>query len=215
MSIVSGVAIALCFPHPGYLFLHRIIPHSSSTILKSAFSSRTSAVKGASQVFETKQARRLLSTHSTRMSTMAEASDNITEQKNSYIDKLALILVNEKRQQLVARSKGKKAFFTPGGKREGNESDTDALCRECKEELTISLKRESIKKYGVFQAQAFGKPHGTMVRMTCYTSDFTGDLKPQNEVEELRWIDSSCARELLTETGIMIQEDLKKKGIID
>ena len=71
---------------------------------------------------------------------------------NKFIDKLALILVRD-RQQLVARTRGKTAFFTPGGKREAGESDEQALTRECKEELTIDLVASSVKPYGVFEAQ--------------------------------------------------------------
>lgn len=132
----------------------------------------------------------------------------------AFIDKLALILIKN-RKQLVVRSRGKEAFFTPGGKREEGESDEDALCRECKEELTIDIKRGSIKPYGVFQAQAFGKPEGTMVRMTCYAADYTGDLKASAEIEELKWISSDFEHKQLTVTGIMILEDLKAKGLID
>jgi 8-oxo-dGTP diphosphatase len=134
---------------------------------------------------------------------------------SSYIDKLALILVRSRRQ-LVARSKGKSVFFTPGGKREGDESDEQALCRECKEELTVDLIRESIQPYGVFEAQAFGKAPGTSVRMTCYTADYVGTLQASEEVEELQWIQSSdCSPEKLTLAGKMILEDLKKKNLID
>ena len=186
MSTIARATIALCLPRSGHLF---IIP------------------KGNPQV--------RLHIKPSLTPLMAEVNSNNSESERSYIDKLALVLLNDKRQQLVARSKGKTAFFTPGGKREGNESDVDALCRECKEELTVNLTRESIKKYGVFEAQAFGKPVGTMVRMTCYTSDFDGDLTPQSEIEELKWINSSCPREILTETGIMILEDLKEKNLID
>ena len=132
----------------------------------------------------------------------------------SFIDKLALVLVRN-RLQLVARSKGKTAFFTPGGKREPGESDECALLRECKEELTIDLVQGTIKPYGVFQAQAFGKPEGTMVRMTCYTADFEGTLEPSQEIEEIRWITSKCEHELLTVTGVMILDDLKAKDMID
>lgn len=132
----------------------------------------------------------------------------------SYIDKLALILIRD-RKQLVARTKGKTAFFTPGGKREAGESDEQALVRECYEELTISLNRATIQSYGVFEAQAFGKPEGTMVRMTCYTADFEGTLTPSNEIEELRWIDSACPDSDLSITGVMILEDLKAKGLVD
>eukprot|EP00547_Thalassionema_nitzschioides_P000629 CAMPEP_0194212626 /NCGR_PEP_ID=MMETSP0156-20130528/12670_1 /TAXON_ID=33649 /ORGANISM="Thalassionema nitzschioides, Strain L26-B" /LENGTH=134 /DNA_ID=CAMNT_0038940497 /DNA_START=87 /DNA_END=491 /DNA_ORIENTATION=- len=133
----------------------------------------------------------------------------------AFIDKLALVLVRN-RQQLVVRSKGKTAFFTPGGKREKGESDEQALCRECKEELTIDLVKESIAPYGVFEAQAFGKPTGTMVRMTCYTADdFLGELQPNEEVEELRWVKSDFSREKLTVTGEMILDDLKRKDLID
>ena len=106
-------------------------------------------------------------------------------------------------------------FFTPGGKREGKETDIQALVRECKEELTIDLKPGSIQPYGTFQAQAFGKPSGTMVRITCYTADFEGDLKPNEEVEELAWIQSNFSPDKLTLTGTMILEDLKQKGLID
>ena len=44
---------------------------------------------------------------------------------------------------------------------------------------------ETMKPYGVFQAQAFGKPEGTMVRMTCYTASYTGTLTASSEIEEL------------------------------
>ena len=131
-----------------------------------------------------------------------------------YIDKLALILVRG-RQQLVAKSRGKNVYFTPGGKREPGETDIQALCRECKEELTVDLVQNTIRPYGVFEAQAFGKPEGTMVRMTCYMADFAGELKPSEEVEELAWIDSSFDKEKLSVTGIMILEDLKQNDLID
>mmetsp|Transcript_6893 Transcript_6893/g.9005 ORF Transcript_6893/g.9005 Transcript_6893/m.9005 type:complete len:181 (-) Transcript_6893:282-824(-) len=132
----------------------------------------------------------------------------------SNIDKLALVLVRD-RKQLVARSKGKTAFFTPGGKREGTETDEEALCRECKEELTVDLIQSTIRPYGVFSAQAFGKPEGTMVRLTCYSADYQGTLCPNEEIEELRWITSDCPASDLTVTGIMLLEDLKSKDMID
>ncbi|CAE8614613.1 unnamed protein product, partial [Polarella glacialis] len=128
-------------------------------------------------------------------------------------DKLALVLVQD-RKQLVARTRGKDAFFTPGGKREAGESDEEALLREVKEELDVGLRRDSIKPYGVFQAQAFGKPEGTMVRMTCYEADYDGSLTPSNEIEELKWITSND-KGLLSVTGVMIVEDLVAKGLID
>jgi 8-oxo-dGTP diphosphatase len=132
----------------------------------------------------------------------------------SFIDKLALILVRDRRQ-LVARTAGKAAFFTPGGKREPGETDPQALCRECQEELTIQLKPDTIQPYGVFQAQAFGKPEGTMVRMTCYTAEFSGTLQPSEEVEELKWIRSDFSPDKLTVTGQMILADLKERDLID
>lgn len=132
----------------------------------------------------------------------------------TYIDKLALILVRN-RQQLVARSRGKMVFFTPGGKREPGESDIQALRRECKEELTVDLIPGTIQPYGTFSAEAFGKPKGTMVRMSCFIADYEGTLTPNEEVEELAWIQSDCPDEKLTITGKMILKDLKDKNLID
>ena len=95
------------------------------------------------------------------------------------------------------------------------ETDHAALIRECKEELTVDLRPASIEPYGVFQAQAFGKPQGVMVRMTCFTASFDGQLAPSEEIEELKWITSDFDPELLTVTGRMILADLKEKGLVD
>ena len=148
---------------------------------------------------------------------MSSTADEI-----KHIDKLALILINSKREQLVARSYGKSVFYTPGGKREPDESDEEALIRECREELSVELSKSTIESYGIFEAQAYGKPEGTMVRITCYREvPRDAELRLEKlvtaseEVEELKWINSSFDREKLTVTGIMILDDLKEKALID
>lgn len=104
----------------------------------------------------------------------------------TFIDKLAWIYINDK-QILSTRSKNKDTYYIPGGKREGNETDNEALIREVKEELDIDVLPETIKHVGTFEAQAHGKPEGTVVRMTCYSSNFTGDISPMSEIEEIVW----------------------------
>lgn len=158
-------------------------------------------------------------------SSMSMASAN--EASTTFIDKLALILINSDNKQLVARSTGKSVFYTPGGKREQGETDEEALLRECVEELSVNLLTATnapatIESYGTFQAQAYGKPEGTMVRMSCYRVtpreaelELESLVKASAEIEELKWIGSDFDREMLTVTGIMILDDLKEKGLID
>jgi len=106
------------------------------------------------------------------------------------IDKLAYIkIVN--RQILVTRSRGiKDTFYIPGGKREGTENDHQALIREVQEELTVMLKPETIEYIGTFEAQAHNKAEGIIVKMTCYTADYDGELTPASEIEEIGWFTS-------------------------
>jgi 8-oxo-dGTP diphosphatase len=117
--------------------------------------------------------------------------------EKSYIDKLAFIEIRD-RKVLETRSYGKDKWYIPGGKRESGESDQEALIREIKEELLADLIPETIKHYGTFEAQAHGKPEGTVVRMTCYTADYSGTLSPSAEVEKLDWFDSS-KRKMVTQ----------------
>lgn len=106
--------------------------------------------------------------------------------EKNYIDKLAWIYIKDKKI-LSTRSRGKDTYYIPGGKREGIETDQEALTREINEELSVDLVPETIKHVGTFEAQAHGKPEGTVVRMTCYSSDFNGEIKPAAEIEEVVW----------------------------
>lgn len=132
--------------------------------------------------------------------------------KKNYIDKLAYIYVKDGKV-LVTLSKGKDIWYIPGGKREEGESDKEALIREVKEELQIDLTPNSIKKYGVFEAQAHGKPEGTTVRMTCYTSGFWGEIKPDSEIEKISYFNYSQKRKT-SPVDHLIFDDLYKKGLI-
>jgi len=103
------------------------------------------------------------------------------------IDKLAYIRL-ENGKILSTRSKGKDKWYIPGGKREEGESDHIALIREIKEELSVDLKMETLKYIGVFQAQADSHPEGVLVKMTCYSGDYEGELMADSEIEELGWL---------------------------
>jgi 8-oxo-dGTP diphosphatase len=103
------------------------------------------------------------------------------------IDKVAWLYVREK-QLLSARSRGKKSYYIPGGKRERGESDAQALIREIKEELSVDILPETIEFVDEFRAQADGKPEGTLVRMSCYRAEFQGEVAASAEIEEVVWI---------------------------
>ncbi|MGF1734210.1 NUDIX hydrolase [Photobacterium satsumensis] len=115
---------------------------------------------------------------------------------NKVIDKLAWVLIHDGKL-LTVRSKGKELFYLPGGKRETGESDEQALIREIKEELSVDLVANTIKYVETFTAQADGKKQGVSVKLTCYFSEYSGELQPDAEIAEFKYVDgrdeSSCS----------------------
>ncbi|WP_299681812.1 NUDIX domain-containing protein [uncultured Dokdonia sp.] len=105
----------------------------------------------------------------------------------ALIDKIALIETKD-RSILSTRSKGKEKYYIPGGKREGQETDTETLIREIKEELSVSIDPVSISYFGTFTAPSDGAPQGVQVQMTCYTATYTGTLTANSEIEEIVWL---------------------------
>ncbi len=106
------------------------------------------------------------------------------------IDKVALIHIQDQKI-LSTLSKNKDTFYLPGGKRENNESDIDCLKREIKEELDVDIVDDSIKFLGCFEAPAHGHPDGVIVKMLCYFANYSGTLKPNNEIEFFQWLQYS------------------------
>ena len=128
------------------------------------------------------------------------------------IDKIALIYLKNGKI-LTTLSKGKDTYYLPGGKREGSETDAETLIRELREELSIQIFPETIAPYGVFEAQAHGKAEGVLVRMSCYTAEFEGELKPANEIAELDWF-TYKDKEKTSAVDQIIFDDLKQKGLL-
>ena len=129
------------------------------------------------------------------------------------IDKIAFIYIKDGKI-LSTLSKGKDTYYIPGGKREGNETDEETLIIECKEELTINIKKDTIKYYGTFEAQAHGKTEGIIVKMTCYIAEFEGKLKPDSEIQEMIWLDYSNLNVKISPVDQLIFKDLFENGLI-
>jgi 8-oxo-dGTP pyrophosphatase MutT (NUDIX family) len=107
------------------------------------------------------------------------------------IDVVAWICVRDARL-LVTRTRGRDAYYLPGGKRELGESDWQALARETREELDIELVAETLSLVSVVEAPAHAAPTGTRVRMICYQAEPAAaapSLSARGEVEEIAWLD--------------------------
>ena len=130
----------------------------------------------------------------------------------TVIDKVAFLYLKDGKI-LSTRSKGKDKYYIPGGKREARETDIETLVREVKEELSVDIIESSAKFYGVFEAQAHGKAEGVIVRMTCYTAEYTGELKADSEIAEIVWLTIEDI-EAVSPVDKLIMADLHEKGLL-
>lgn len=128
------------------------------------------------------------------------------------IDKLAWLHVVNHRI-LSTRSRGKNTYYIPGGKRENGESDSQALIREIREELSVELVPDQLRFVGTFEAQADGKPGGVVVRMTCYEGPYSGALFPASEIEQMSWL-RYADRERSSAVDKVIFDWLFERGLI-
>ena len=128
------------------------------------------------------------------------------------IDKLTLLYVKDKRV-LFVRSSGKEIFYTVGGKREAIETDEEALIREVKEEIGVDLITDTIKYLNTFTDKADGKEN-TIVKLTCYSADFTGTPTPNSEIEEIGWLNTKD-KEKTSPTGVLVLDWLHDRELID
>lgn len=130
----------------------------------------------------------------------------------NIIEKLAWIEITNK-TILSTRSFGREKFYIPGGKRESDETDKEALVREIKEELTVSLIEDSIEFIGTFEAQADNQKIGTIVKMICYSAKYIGVLEASSEIEEISWLNSSDTYRI-SEVDKLIFRWLKTQDLI-
>ncbi len=130
----------------------------------------------------------------------------------AVIDKVAFLYLQDGKI-LSTRSKGKDKYYIPGGKREAGETDIETLVREVKEELSVDIIESSAKLYGVFEAQAHGKAEGVIVKMTCYTAEYTGELKADSEIAEIVWL-TMADIESVSPVDKHIMADLHEKGLL-
>ena len=130
------------------------------------------------------------------------------------INKIAFIYIKDNKV-LSSLSKGKDTYYIPGGKKENNETDEETLIRECKEELTIDIIKDTIKYYGTFEAQAHGKEDGILVKVTCYTAEFEGKITPSSEIGEVMWLDYTNLNVKISSVNKLILKDLYDKHLIN
>jgi 8-oxo-dGTP pyrophosphatase MutT (NUDIX family) len=140
------------------------------------------------------------------------ASTVVTTSENSIV-KAAWLCVRDRRV-LAARSKGKSAFYLPGGKPEKGETIGDALIREVKEELCVDLVPASIAFVRHFTAQAHGKSAGTTLRMDCFSADYVGEISPSNEIEEVAWL-TYADHDKGSAAFKLVLDELRAHGAID
>lgn len=99
-----------------------------------------------------------------------------------FFASVAYIVIMD-RKLLLVRSKGKKAFYMPGGKLEAGETDAQALAREVAEEISLTLDQATLSLFGVFTAAAYGEGEGVTVELRVYSGEHSGDVRIGSEIE--------------------------------
>ncbi|HSX17050.1 MAG TPA: NUDIX domain-containing protein [Patescibacteria group bacterium] len=121
------------------------------------------------------------------------------------------------RKVLVERSKGKEYFIHPGGKIEPGETPQQAVIRELKEEFQIDVAAEDLELFDQNSAPAANSPEVDVHMHVYLVKKWRGDIKPDSEVEEIRWLTSAVPQDI--KVGSIMEHEtipkLKAEDLID
>jgi 8-oxo-dGTP diphosphatase len=136
--------------------------------------------------------------------------------KTHDIYKASGILIVD-RKVLVERSKGKEYFIHPGGKIEPGETSKQAVIRELKEEFQIDVAEEDLKPFDKNSAPAANSPEVYVHMEVFIVEKWQGEIKPDSEVEEIRWLISKIPDDI--KIGSIMEHEtipkLKAEDLID
>lgn len=100
----------------------------------------------------------------------------------------AALLIGPDGRALLVRKRGTTAFMQPGGKIDPGETPVAALRRELREELALDIGTGEPRYMGRFTAPAAHEADATVVAEV-YLLHHAGEVAPQAEIEEVRWVD--------------------------
>jgi 8-oxo-dGTP diphosphatase len=112
-----------------------------------------------------------------------------------HIHIAAAVIARADGRTLVVRKRGTVTFMQPGGKLEPGEAPDAALVRELSEELAVTGTLSAPRYLGRFSAIAANELD-SIVEAEVYCLELDGEVAPQAEIEELRWIDPTNPGEL-------------------
>ena len=101
--------------------------------------------------------------------------------------KTATALIIKNRKLLVLKKKKNKShFILPGGKINEDENNEDALIRELKEELNISINKNNIKF--ITSMEVISQFENLPMTSYIFKADYNGDFSIDNEIAEFHWL---------------------------
>ena len=132
------------------------------------------------------------------------------------VHKAAGIIIVD-RKILVERSKGEEHYKAPGGRIELGETAKQGLTRELREEFGIQINEEDLKEFWIFCHNAAGEGTKTLCMEVYMVNKWMGEITPNNEVEEIKWLTSQIPEDITV--GSVIAEEviprLREKYLID